>query len=116
MLYDRSGIYLAARFSANSGASIRHSQPASRLFEHTLEPLEDLLISPPLSRRHGRERVCVEGGGRTAVSTLFLQASKLDPCRLRTLDVWYSEDKWCLPIDKQASRMVIPETGAWLCF
>lgn len=70
------------------------AQPASRLFEHTLEPLEDLsfrLLAP------GVKRECVEAGGRTAVSTLFLQASKLDPCRLRTLDVWYSEDRQVVP-------------------
>lgn len=45
----------------------------------------------------GVKRECVEGGGRTAVATLFLQARKLDPCRLRTLDVWHSEDRQVVP-------------------
>lgn len=84
MHYDRSGTTSPHDFqqirALRCGTA---SQPASRLFERTLEPLEDLLISPPRLR----ERESGEGGGRTAVSTLFLQASKLDPCRLRTLDV-----------------------------
>lgn len=93
MHYDRSGTTSPHSFSSKLGR-FDTAQPASRLFEHTLE---DLLISPPRPRRQERECVCVEGGGRTAKSTLFLQASKLDPCRLRTLDVWYSEDRQVVP-------------------